>query len=91
MELTDENKARLFEALEADGVDNWENYQGQHYQEAIEAEEKLEENREKLEPLFEIITNSISHDYPAGVEAGAGYYLEEDNIVNGITKHYEAK
>ena len=45
MELTNEQKARLFEALHADGVDNWDNYQGENYQETmreIEAEEKFE-------------------------------------------------
>lgn len=97
MTLTDEQKARLFDALERDGVDNWENYQGIHWQETmeeIESEEKFEENRKRLEPLFEIISLNMEVDYPAGREAGSSCNLTDDGVglvVNFISKNYEAK
>lgn len=51
MELTDEQKARLFDALHADGVDNWEGYQETNYQETmaeIEAEQEYGKNRDYI-------------------------------------------
>ena len=94
-EYTDEQKARLFDALLADGVDNWSGYQEQHYQEAmeeIEAEEKFEENSKRIQPLLDIILQSVSHDYPAGREAGVGYCIEDETeIVNWITKNFDPK
>jgi hypothetical protein len=81
MKLTNEQKAKLFDAMLADGVDNWEGYQGETYQEVmadIEAEEKLEETMKKLEPLYEIIALNSSADYPSVREAGMSIQLTED-------------
>lgn len=93
MNLTDEQKARLFDALHADGVDNWIGYQEQHWQDVmdeIQAEQEYDENSKKIQPLIEIILQNVSHDYPAGIEAGAGYYIENDKeIVNWITKNFK--
>ena len=99
MNLTDEQKARLFDALEGDGVDNWEgfNYDGGHYERVlaeIEAEEKYEENRKRIEPLIEIIIEHADAEEPS--ERGAGFMvtLPEDGIkeiVKFISENYDAK
>ena len=99
MELTNEQKARLFDAMEADGVDNWDNYQGDNYQETmeeIEAEANFEENKKRLEPLFDIINeyDSLDVEEPAGHGAGYGWSITpsgEEEIVKFITKNYEPK
>lgn len=90
--LTDEQKARLFDALHADGVDNWIGYQEENYQsvmEEIEAENEYEENYKKIEPLFEIISLNCEVDYPVGREAGSSVNLTPDGereVVMFITK-----
>lgn len=95
MELTDEQKARLFDALHHDEVDNWSGYQEKNYQETmaeIEEEQKYEENLAKIDPLIEIILESITHDYPAGREAGAGYSIEDPrNIINWLSRNCDFK
>lgn len=81
MSLTDKQKAILFDAMQADGVDNWEGYQGENYQKAmkdIEVEEKLEETVKKLQPLFEIISLNSKAEYPSIREAGMSIQLTED-------------
>jgi hypothetical protein len=83
MTLTDNHKAKLLDALRADGVDNWEGYQGENYQatmQEIEAEERFEENKKRLEPLFAIIETNIDVDYPSIREAGARTSLSENGI-----------
>jgi len=89
MNYTDEQKARLFDALEMDGVDNWEGHQieGGNYEEvllAIEAEEKFDEVKKKCEPLVEIIEQNIEVDYPAGRDAGVNTALSEDGLAEAI-------
>lgn len=85
MEYTDEQKARLFDALQADGVDNWEGYGQTNWQKTvaeIEAKESFARDKEKLKPLFKIIESSIEVDYPAGREAGARTQLTEGGILD---------
>ena len=95
MNYTDKQKAQLFDAMIADGVDNWEGYQGEHYQqivEDIELEGKYDRVKEELQPLFEIIETHIELDYPAGREAGSRTSLTKDGvdeIVIWIIKKYE--
>ena len=97
MNLTDEQKARLFDALHHDGVDNWSNYQGDNYQEVmnqIEVENKFDQVKEKIQPLFDIIEDEYSYevDYPAGPDAGHSMTLTEHGIktiVEWIAKNYE--
>jgi hypothetical protein len=95
MNYTDTQKAKLFDALFADGVDNWEGYQQENYQQAIEEielEGKYDRVQDELQPLFEIIETHIEVDYPAGREAGSRTSLTTggiDAIVEWITKKYE--
>ena len=94
MNLTNEEKAKLFDALQADGVDNWEGYKNDNYQETmagIEAERQYAKNLVILQPLIEIIENNIEVDYPSIREAGARTALTEDGrleLVTFISKHY---
>ena len=94
MSYTDEQKARLFDALLADGVDNWDGYQQENFQEVaeqIELENKYDQVKEELQPLFEIIETNIEVDYPAGREAGLRTALTKDGvdlIVEWVTKKY---
>lgn len=84
MKLTDTHKARLFDAMQADGVDNWEGYQGDNYQrviEDIEIEGKYQETKDKLDPLFGIIETHIEVDYPAGREAGTRTSITDEGII----------
>lgn len=53
MKLTDEQKAKLFDAMQADGVDNWEGYQGENYQEAVKAEQPREGWSERFDKKFD--------------------------------------
>jgi hypothetical protein len=99
MTLTDEHKAKLFDALQADGVDNWGGYQEQNYQDAmleIESEQMFEENKKKLEPLFDIINEYETLDVEEPSERGAGYGWNltehgERQIINFISKNFEPK
>lgn len=80
MKKTDEQKSRLYDALLADGVDNWQGWQGDNYQavlEEIETESKVEETKSKCQELFEIISLNSEVDYPAGREAGSSVTLTE--------------
>lgn len=92
--FTNEQKARLFDALHADGVDNWEGYKQTHYREVeaeIEAENFFLENKKILEPLFQIIETNIEVSYPVGREAGAMTALTDDGIseiIDFISKNF---
>lgn len=97
MNLTNEQKARLFDAMLVDGVDNWEGYQGVAYQETmeeIEAEAQMDSMKKDIQPLIEIIETNIEVDYPAGREAGSRTMFTEDGVhevVMYLIKNFEKK
>lgn len=68
---------RKMQALETGGVDNWEWY-GESLKDFHKEEDKQSLIYEAAEDLVEYITTELSHDYPAGIEASAGYYFEGD-------------
>jgi len=95
MKYTNEQKARLFDALHADGVDNWEGYQQENYQEAeeeIEAEAMFDKVHAELDELLEIFCESAEVDYPAGQDEGYNITIPMDgqkDIVKFIIKKYK--
>lgn len=97
MNLNDTQKAMLYDALIADGVDNWEGFQESNYQKAmseIELENQRGEIFNEIQDLFEIICNpsNLDIDYPAGREAGIGILLNkqgEDEIIDFIFRTYK--
>jgi hypothetical protein len=97
MKLTNEHKARLFDAMSADGVDNWEGYQGENYQkvmEQIETEEESKKIKDSLGELFEIISLHCDVDYPAGREAGSSVTVTdegEEEIAKFISRNFTLK
>jgi hypothetical protein len=94
-DYTDEQKARLFDALHADGVDNWEGYQMDNWQEVmedIEGEEKYNETYLELEEMFEMIEMGIEVEEPS--ERGAGFMATInpevlEDVVKFIIKKYK--
>jgi hypothetical protein len=98
MTYTDRQKAILFDALMADGVDNLEGYQQQNFQEAqrsFEMENLIDETIDELQELFKMLTDgSITYvDYPAGREAGYGiFFVEggEKQIAKFIIEKYKS-
>jgi hypothetical protein len=96
--MTDEQKARLLDALECDGVDNWEGYNisGGYFErtlQEIEAEERRAEMLRTIEPLIDIIESNMEIDFPAGRDAGSRARLTEDGqseLVNFLSEHYKS-
>jgi hypothetical protein len=85
MKYTTEQEARLYNALLADGVDNWNGYftEGGNLEREvreIEAENKRKEMRDKITPLIEIIEESIEVDFPAGRECGHRAVLSDSGV-----------
>lgn len=95
MKLTNEQKAMLFDALHADGVDNWDGYQMDNWQETmkeIESEALFDETYNELEEMFEILNEDVEVEFPAGMEAGAMTTFSSDSInraVKFIIKKYK--
>jgi len=97
MTYTDEQKARLFDALIADGVDNWDGYQERNFQETIksfEIENLIGETIDELQDLFEMLTDgsTLEVEYPAGREAGSAILFTkggEERVAKFIIEKYK--
>ena len=68
---------RKMDALEKGGVDNWEWY-SESLAEIFKEEQQEEAIKSAYFDFTDAIYDHISHDYPAGMDAGASYNISND-------------